>query len=108
MKPGTHEKVGLAASTMTPDKLDKQGRAFMPKSDDILAATKTLEPGQKESLKWKAPSEEGEYEYVCTFPGHFAVMWGKLVVTKDVDAYLAANPQAGATATGAGHEHSKK
>jgi azurin/lysophospholipase L1-like esterase len=108
VKPGTHEKVGLAAATMTPDKLDKQGRAFIPKSDDILAATKTLEPGQKESLKWTAPKGEGEYEYVCTFPGHFAVMWGKLVVTKDVDAYLAANPQAGTAATGAGHNHSKK
>ncbi len=108
VKPGSHEKVGTASSTMTPDKLDKQGRAYIPKSDDILAATKTLEPGQKEALKWTAPKEEGEYEYVCTLPGHFVVMWGKLIVTKDVDAYLAAHPQSGtaAAATGAaGHNH---
>ena len=94
---------------MTPDKLDKEGRAYIPKSDDILTATKTLEPGQKETLKMSAPKEEGEYEYVCTLPGHFVIMWGKLVVTKDVDAYLAANPQSSAPANAAaGHDHGKK
>ena len=35
-------------------------------------------------------------------------MWGKLIVTKDVDAYLAAHPQSGTAAGGtgaAGHNH---
>ena len=90
VKPGTHEKVGTAASTMTPDKLDKAGRAFIPQSDDILAATKLIEPGQKQTLKVAAIYDEGEFEYVCTVPGHYIIMWGKLIVTKDVDAYLAA------------------
>jgi azurin len=92
VKPGTKEKVGTASATMTPDKLDAQGRAYLPNSSDILAATKLVEPGQKETLKFTAPVESGEYEYVCTVPGHFAIMNGKLIVTKDVDAYLAANP----------------
>jgi len=107
VKPGTHEKVGMASATMTPDKLDKQGRAYMPKTDDILAATKTLEPGQKDSVKWTAPNQEAEYEYVCTLPGQYVVMGGKLIVTKDVDAYIAAHPQAGTAAAGvpAGHVH---
>ena len=94
VKPGTKEKVGTAAGTMTPDKLDGEGRAFLPKSTDIIAATKLVEPDQKVSLKLTAPTEEGEYEYVCTVPGHFAIMNGKLIVTKDVDAYLAAHPAA--------------
>ena len=88
VKPGTKEKVGTASATMTPDKLDGQGRAYLPNSPDILAATKLVEPGQKETLKFTAPNEEGEYEYVCTIPGHFAIMNGKLIVTKDVDAWL--------------------
>jgi hypothetical protein len=25
---------------------------------------------------------------VCTFPGHWTVMWGKLIVTDDIDAWL--------------------
>ena len=40
------------------------------------------------------PKEAGVYPYVCTYPGHWELMWGRLVVTKDVDAYLAANPDA--------------
>jgi azurin len=105
VKPGAHEKVGMASATMTPDKLDKQGRAFLPKSDDIIEATKLVEPGQKDKIKIPGISQEGIYEYVCTVPGHFAIMWGKLVVTKDVDAYLAANPiSAGASVT-TPHQH---
>jgi len=34
------------------------------------------------------------------------MMWGKLIVTKDVDAYLKANPAApAATPAPAGHNH---
>ncbi len=82
--PGKHMEIGNAAMTMTPDKLDKQGRAFLPASFEkqVLAATKLLEPGQKETLKLKAPGQPGEYEFVCTFPGHALIMWGTLSVTK--------------------------
>ena len=82
--PGKHMEIGTAAMTMTPDKLDKQGRAFIPSAWDkqILAATKLLEPGKSETIKLKAPSQPGEYEFVCTFPGHAVLMWGTLSVTK--------------------------
>ena len=91
--PGSRREVGTAAMKMKPDQFDKQGRSFVPKSKEILGATKLLEAGQKESLKLTAPKEEGVYEYVCTYPGHWEVMWGKLVVTKDVDAYLRNAPR---------------
>jgi len=94
VKPNTREKVGLAAATMKPEGLDDEGRAYVPRSSDILAASKMLLPGQKESLKLTAPAMEGEHEYFCTFPGHYQVMWGRLIVTKDVDAYLQAHPEA--------------
>ena len=54
---------------------------------------------------WSAPKEEGEYEYVCTLPGHYVLMWGKLIVTKDVDAYLAAHPLSGTAAVNGAHPH---
>lgn len=80
--PGKHMDIGNAAMTMTPDKLDKQGRAYLPAAFEkqILAATKLLEPGQKETLKLRAPAKPGEYEFVCTFPGHALIMWGVLSV----------------------------
>jgi uncharacterized cupredoxin-like copper-binding protein len=106
VRPGTREKVGMAAATMKPDDLDQRGRAFIPKTDDVLAATKLVEPGTKAMLKFTAPTEPGDYEYVCTFPGHYMIMWGKLAVVKDIDAYLQANPvSAQASSAGAVEHH---
>lgn len=115
VQPGLRQKIAEEVQTKRPDQVDKEGRAYLPgdgKNLDprVFGASRITEPGQKETLKLKAPSKEGEYEYVCTFPGHWMIMWGKLIVTKDVDAYLQANPKstAGVTApSGAtqGHEH---
>jgi len=101
-KPGGREIIGPIAEKMQPNKLDRKGRAYIPNDAAyvsnphpmIIDATKLLEPGQQATLKITAPTEEGDYTYVCTFPGHWPVMWGQLIVTKDVEAYLAANPEA--------------
>lgn len=93
VKPGAREKVGLASGKMKPDDLDGDGRAFIPDSPDILAATKLIEPHQKTSLKLTAPTADGAYEYFCTYPGHYLIMWGQLIVTRDVDGYLRVHPQ---------------
>jgi azurin len=94
VKPNSREKVGTAAALMKPDEFDHHGRAYVPMSPEILGATKMLREGQRETLKLTAPTEEGVNEYFCTFPGHYQVMWGRLVVTADVEAYLKANPEA--------------
>ena len=111
-RPGGREIVGPMADKMQPDKVDPQGRAYVPSSvtnlsrpnELILSATKLLEPGQQSTLKIAALNEEGDYSYVCTFPGHWPVMWGTLVVTKDVDAYLQAHPVAAPAGAGQ-HQH---
>lgn len=79
--PGTLRAVAEAVQTQAPDKLDKMGRAYVPENDSrVWGATKLLEAGGKESLQLTAPDEPGTYEFVCTFPGHWAVMHGKVVV----------------------------
>lgn len=103
-RPGTREKIGLAAATMKPDQLDGRGRAYVPNSTDILSASKLIDAGQRVVLSLTVPNEEGELDYVCTFPGHYQLMWGKLVVTRDVDAYLQAHPEAPAQ-TPVAHQH---
>lgn len=106
--PGQRQKIAEQVQTQSPTGLDKEGRAYVPRNGrGFFAASKVLEPGQKERLKITAPAKEGEYEYVCTFPGHWMIMWGRLVVTRDVDAYLAANPVAASTTPAAApaHEH---
>jgi len=50
-------------------------------SDQVIAHTKLLGPKQSEELVFKAPTEPGEYTFVCTFPAHYlSGMKGVLVV----------------------------
>ena len=46
---------------------------------DTIVATKLLGPDENETIIFTAP-EAGDYEYVCTFPGHFALMRGVMKV----------------------------
>ncbi len=99
---GDREKFGPTTTDMKPDDLDAQGRPYMPKGLKFLAATKLIEPGQKTTLKMVAPEKEGDYDYFCTYPSHWELMWGRLVVTKDVDAYLQSHAEAPPTGQGVG------
>jgi azurin len=47
---------------------------------EVIAATKLLGPAESDTIEFTAPKEPGSYEYVCTFPGHFALMRGIMTV----------------------------
>jgi len=104
--PGAREEVGAQAQAMSP-KPDREGRTYVPKNDRILAASKMLEPGQKERLKLTAPKTPGECEYVCTYPEHWKVMFGQLLVVENMDAFLQSSASAAPAvqAAGAPHKH---
>jgi azurin len=76
-KPGTADSVAAAAIALGADGFKKQ---FLPNSNSILHATKLLEKGQSETLEFNAPSEAGEYNFICTFPGHALLMRGIMSV----------------------------
>src|SRR5204862_6989909 len=57
---------------------DAQGRTNVPESPKILHATRMVEPGQQAKLSFTASEETGNYQYVCTFPGHWRRMVGTL------------------------------
>lgn len=90
--PGAREEIGKAAETMPPTP-DAQGRPYIPNSPKLLFATKLVQPGERAPLSFTAPATPGDYDYVCTFPGHWLRMFGTMVVVKDVEEYLAKNPQ---------------
>ncbi|MDB6139420.1 MAG: rane-bound dehydrogenase domain protein [Verrucomicrobiaceae bacterium] len=79
VQPGALEEVAMKSQTMPPVP-DKQGRLYIPESDRVLAATKMLEPGQKQKLTWTAPTQPGKVPFLCTFPGHWVRMKGEIVV----------------------------
>lgn len=102
VKPGTLEKVGLEAEKMAAD-VTAFEKNFVPATSDVLFATKLLQPKQKDRLTFVAPSEVGDYPYVCTFPGHWRRMFGTLHVVKSLDdvpaedLLAASSSQSGAT-----------
>ncbi|MDG2122213.1 MAG: plastocyanin/azurin family copper-binding protein, partial [Verrucomicrobiales bacterium] len=75
---GAKQELGTAAMTMTPDQLDSSGRTYVPNNPKIITATKMLEAGESARLPVRA-LPPGDYEYVCTFPGHWTLMWGKII-----------------------------
>jgi len=91
ISPGAAEEIGPAAEQM-PAAPDAQGRLYVPDSPKILHATRVVEPGQQAKLSFAAPDVPGDYQYICTFPGHWRRMRGTLVVVKNVEAYLANHP----------------
>jgi azurin/type 1 glutamine amidotransferase/sugar lactone lactonase YvrE len=77
---GSREAVGVAASKLSPDESDSQGRIYVPDMPEVIAASRMLESGEKQVLQIQMPEKPGRYEFVCTFPGHWLLMWGELIV----------------------------
>jgi len=96
--PGTMEQVGELAEATGRDK-DAEARNFIPRSKNILVASRLLQPGQSDSVFFAVPTEPGVYPYVCTYPGHWRRMYGAMYVVADLDAYNA-DPAGYAAANG--------
>lgn len=78
-KPGSSEKVGMAADKMAGLK-DGYEKSFIPSIPEVLFYTPLISGGEKYTLEFKAPNELGEYPFVCTFPGHWQTMKGIMKV----------------------------
>jgi azurin len=82
---GALDDIGLQADQMAgdPDGLKKN---YLPDDKRILHATPqiTLGPGLARShvLVFYAPTEPGDYPYICTFPGHWRAMKGVMKVVE--------------------------
>lgn len=93
MKPGTAEKVGALANAMLTDPKSAE-KGYIPETPDVLAYTKLVNPPnwgiplvgaqakETDTVEFTAPAEPGEYPFACTFPGHWFIMKGKLIITK--------------------------
>lgn len=88
--PGSLEEVGMAADQMQNDP-NAFAQAYIPRIPQVLHATGLLQSRQSENLRFVAPTEPGEYEFVCTFPGHWRNMRGKMYVVSDVEAFKREN-----------------
>ena len=79
VKPGSADEVGSLADQMAQDP-DAFAKHFVPASDKVVWSTPLVNANQKVELDFIAPKEPGRYPFLCTFPGHWRVMKGLLVI----------------------------
>jgi len=48
-------------------------------TDKVIAHTKLLSGGESDTIEFVAPAA-GTYDFICSFPGHYALMKGKFIV----------------------------
>lgn len=77
--PGSAPQIAAAAEGLGP-----LGFAvgFLPDSDQIVAATDLLYYREYQLLELTAPSEPGDYDFLCTFPNHWMTMRGVMRVVQ--------------------------
>ena len=77
--PGSAAKMFEAANQFVSD-----SRAFakhyVPPAPEVLVYTRLVEPASSTSVHFTVPETPGDYPYLCTFPGHAAIMRGVLKV----------------------------
>lgn len=73
-------KAGQADAVATDGITAGESKGYL-KADDarVIAHTKMIKGGESDSVTFDAPAP-GSYPFVCTFPGHSALMKGTLVV----------------------------
>jgi type 1 glutamine amidotransferase/azurin len=77
---------------------------YVPESRYVIASSEMLDPGETGVIRFVAPNQPGEYPFVCTFPGHWTIMQGKLVVSP-AGTYLAEGSKTNIAAMGGGGSH---
>ncbi|MBD2699731.1 auracyanin family protein [Spirosoma sp. BT702] len=78
-KPATALAVGDAALKLN---LNGPKMNYVPASANVLYHTNILQPETSETIYFLAPTAPGDYQFVCTFPGHSSLMQGTLKVVK--------------------------
>ena len=71
--PGAGDEIGSAAERLGADGFRT---GFVPEDERILVASELLNFERWQVLEFVAPDEPGDYEVLCTFPGHRATMNG--------------------------------
>lgn len=58
--------------------MNAKDREYIP-AKGVIAHTKLIGGGESTTIEFTAPAK-GTYEFMCSFPGHYAMMKGKFIV----------------------------
>ena len=59
---------------------DAMAKHYVPESDDVLFATEQIPHGGRFEKEFPTSTQPGKYPVICTFPGHWHLMKGVMVV----------------------------
>jgi azurin len=79
VRPGSLQRVGELSNKFVADPVALLHQC-VPKSRDVLVYTDIVDPSKQFTIYFRAPKRPGRYPYLCTFPGHWMVMNGELIV----------------------------
>ncbi|QDU77480.1 Auracyanin-A precursor [Bremerella volcania] len=79
IEPGTLATVGDLANKLVADP-EAALNQYVPDSSSVLTYTDIVDPEKQFTIYFQAPEKPGRYPYFCSFPGHWMVMNGVLVV----------------------------
>lgn len=77
--PGAGNEVGEMVMKMG---LSAERLNYVPNSNKVLYHTVLLQPGKSDTIYFTAPDKSGDYQFICSYPGHYAVMHGTIKVLK--------------------------
>lgn len=69
---------GTDITTFSQAAMNAKDNEYIPASG-VLAHTKLIGGGESTTVEFTAPAK-GTYDYICSFPGHYAMMKGKFIV----------------------------
>lgn len=74
-------KDGVSLADFAKKAIQAADNDYIPEgeAEQIIAHTKMLGGGESDTITFKAPAK-GTYTFICTFPGHYAMMQGKFIV----------------------------
>ncbi|MBC7568035.1 MAG: azurin [Pedobacter sp.] len=74
-------KAGTDVDSFAAKALEAKDNQYIPKSEEgsIIAHTKLLGGGEEDTITFTI-AEKGTYTFICSFPGHYTLMKGTLVV----------------------------
>lgn len=72
---------GVDMAKFSSEAINAKDNDYIPKSmeADVIAHTKTIGGGETTEIEFTAQAK-GTYDFLCSFPGHSAMMKGKFIV----------------------------
>mgnify|MGYP006195949683 FL=1 len=69
---------GTNVTTFSQAAMQAKATGYIP-SKGVIAHTKLIGGGESTTIEFTAP-QKGTYDFICSFPGHYAMMKGKFIV----------------------------